>query len=255
MLGAIVGDIAGATYEGIGVKALDFPLFSPGSRFSDDTVMTVAVAAAILAGGEAGDYVAALKEYGRLYPEAGYGARFRRWLFSASEEPYNSWGNGSAMRVSPVAWAYSTLAEVEEKAKISAAVTHNHPEGIKGAQAVAAAIFMARKGERRKDIKAYLTDRYGYNLDPAPAEIRSSSITDLSCQKTVPAAFSAFYESKGFDDALRKAISLGGDSDTIAAISGGIAQGAFGIPEAIATKAWSYLDEKLAAVQIGRAHV
>lgn len=194
MLGAIVGDIVGSVYEWDNIKTKDFPFFSPGCFFTDDTVMTVAIGEGLLNGGKAEDFIIALRKYGRLYPGAGYGARFADWLRSAGKEPYNSWGNGSAMRVSPVAWAGKTLLEVEELAAVSAAVTHNHPEGIKGAQATAAAIFLARVGKSKGDIKAYLESKYGYNLGRTLAEIRPLYRFNESCPETVPEAICAFWK-------------------------------------------------------------
>ena len=245
MLGAIVGDIVGSVYEWDNIKTKDFPFFSPGCFFTDDTVMTVAIGEGLLNGGKAEDFIIALRKYGRLYPGAGYGARFADWLRSAGKEPYNSWGNGSAMRVSPVAWAGKTLLEVEGLATVSAAVTHNHPEGIKGAQATAAAIFLAREGKSKGDIKAYLESKYGYNLGRTLAEIRPLYRFNESCQETVPEAICAFLESLDFEDAIRNAISLGGDSDTLAAITGSIAEGAYGVPGKIAERALSILDQDL----------
>lgn len=245
MIGAIIGDIAGSVYEWNNIKTKDFPLFSPGCFFTDDTVMTLAVAEGLMNGGSAEALVQAMKKYGRMYPDAGYGGRFSSWLFSEDNAPYNSWGNGSAMRVSAAAWMFDTLSDVEQYAKISAAVTHNHPEGIKGAQATAAAIFLARKGRSKKDIKAYIESKYSYDLSRTLYEIRPDYQFNESCQKTVPEAITAFLESTDFEDAIRNAISLGGDSDTLAAITGSIAGAAYGIPEEIKQKALSILDECL----------
>lgn len=245
MIGAIIGDIVGSVYEWNNIKTKDFPLFSQGCLFTDDTVMTLAIAEGLMNGGSAEDFIAAMKKYGRLYPDSGYGGRFGCWLFSDEINPYNSWGNGSAMRVSPVAWAFDILSEVEKSAEISAAVTHNHPEGIKGAQATAAAIFLARKGNTKEEIKAYIENKYGYNLNRSLDEIRPNYRFNESCQETVPEAIIAFLESVDFEDAIRNAISLGGDSDTLAAITGSIAEAAYGIPKDIKEKALSILDEGL----------
>lgn len=245
MIGAIIGDIVGSVYEWNNIKTKEFQLFSPGCFFTDDTVMTVAIAEGLINGGSADDFIDAMKKYGTMYPDAGYGGRFGGWLFSEDSEPYNSWGNGSAMRVSPVAWVFDSLSEVEKYAEISAAVTHNHPEGIKGAKATAAAIFLARKGETKDVIRAYIEIKYGYDLSRTLDEIRTNYHFNESCQGTVPEAITAFLESKDFEDAIRNAISLGGDSDTLAAITGSIAEGAYEVPLDIREKASSILDEPL----------
>lgn len=248
MLGAIIGDIVGSVYEWHNIKTKEFPFFRKDCTFTDDTVMTVAVAAALMNGGGEDDFVAAMRDYGRRYPGRGYGGRFGSWLFSEDPQPYNSWGNGSAMRVSPVAWAFNTLAEVERIAERSAAVTHNHPEGIRGARATAAAIFMARTGRSKPEIKSYIEQQYGYDLARTLREIRPGYRFNESCQRTVPEAIIAFLESTGFEDAVRNAISLGGDSDTLACITGSIAEGCYGIPEDIRQEALSRLDDGLRAV-------
>ncbi|MBP1765560.1 MAG: putative ADP-ribosylglycohydrolase [Firmicutes bacterium] len=248
MIGAIVGDIIGSVYEWNNIKTKDFPLFSPRCTFTDDTVMTLAIAEGLMNGGTADDFIQAMKKYGRKYPNAGYGGRFGSWLFSEDIQSYNSWGNGSAMRVSSVAWMFDSLSEVEQYAEISAAVTHNHPEGIKGAQATAAAIFLARKGKTKAEIKAYIESKYGYDLSRPLDEIRVNYHFNESCQETVPEAITAFLESVDFEDAIRNAISLGGDSDTLAAITGSIAEAAYNVPEEIKEKALSILDECLLAV-------
>ena len=183
--------------------------------------MTIAVADHILSGR---GYVDAFKHWGKKYPMSGYGGNFARWLFSDDVKPYNSWGNGSAMRVSPVGFAYENIESVLEEAKRSAEVTHNHPEGIKGAQATASAIFLARQGQAKEDIKKYIEERFAYNLNRSLDEIRPTYKFNESCQETVPEAITAFLESDSFEDAIRKAISIGGDSDTLACITGGIAQ-------------------------------
>ncbi len=246
MIGAIAGDIIGSVFERRNVKTTDFELFNPGSRFTDDTVLTVAVADCILNGK---DYAVTIKEYGRRYPDAGYGGNFIRWLFSKSLKPYYSYGNGSAMRVSPVGFAFASLETVLAEAERSAAVTHNHPEGIKGAQTVAAAVFMARQGRARDEIKNYLAGRFGYDLKQTLDEIRPRYRFDVSCQGSVPQAIIAFLESEDYEDAVRKAVSIGGDSDTIACITGGIAQAFYGsVPSFIEEKVRRMLPGDLPAV-------
>ena len=243
MLGAIVGDVVGSVYEWNNIKTTKFPLFKSISKFTDDSVLTIAVADALL---HDLDYAETFKKYTRKYPGRGYGGNFRRWVKTDSNEPYNSWGNGSAMRVSPVGWAFDSLQIVLDQAKKSADVTHNHPEGIKGAQAVASAIFFARLGEEKKIIKAFIMNEFGYNLDRSLAAIKPSYKFDVSCQGTVPEAIIAFLESENFEDAIRKAISLGGDSDTLACITGSIAEAFYKeIPEDIEKETLNRLDEDL----------
>ena len=221
MLGAIAGDVIGSVYEARPIKSTDFPLFSPGSTFTDDTVLTVAVAYSIL---RKVDYTTSFKNFGRKHPNAGYGPSFYTWMLSSEDKPYNSWGNGSAMRVSPVGFAFDSVEDVLDEAKRSAEVTHNHPEGIKGAQATALTIFLARAGKGKRDIKKEIAKRFGYDLDRSVEEIRAHYGFDVSCQGSVPESIIAFLESENFEDTVRKGISLGGDSDTIACIAGGIAQ-------------------------------
>ncbi|NMB36211.1 MAG: ADP-ribosylglycohydrolase family protein [Firmicutes bacterium] len=246
MFGAIAGDIIGSVYEWKNVKSTDFELFSSGSTFTDDTVLTVAVADCIL---KDGDYTATLKTYGRRFPHAGYGKSFYKWLFSESTAPYYSFGNGAAMRVSPVGFAGHTLEKVLEEAKRSAEVTHNHPEGIKGAQVTAAAVFLARTGKDKEEIKQYLAGFSGYDLEQTLDEIRPHYSFDVTCQGSVPQAVRAFLESTDYEDAIRKAISLGGDSDTIACITGGIAQAYYKeIPHFILKKTKELLAPDLLAV-------
>ncbi len=274
MLGAIVGDIVGSVYEWHNIKTKDFPLFRDDCFFTDDTVMTLAVAEAVMNGGERDGFIDAMKKYGRMYPDAGYGGRFSGWIFSDDREPYNSFGNGSAMRVSPCAWMMDCgftartgmwPSNARERARLSAEVTHNHPEGIKGAMATADAIFMCRyyfgghhgdyekpinndPAECKRRIKNYIEEEYGYDLSKTLDEIRPTYRFNATCQQTVPQAITAFLESTDFEDAIRNAISLGGDSDTLAAITGSIAEAAYGIPEWIKVKTISYLDEPLKAV-------
>lgn len=219
MLGAIVGDIIGSYYEFRPYKKEYFPLFWEKCCFTDDTVMTLAVGLGVMHGyndeqlsREA--FIDNMHEIGSAYYKCGYGMRFVQWLLCKSREPYNSFGNGSAMRVSSVAWAYQTLEDVEKFAKISAEVTHNHPEGIKGAQATAAAIFMARQGKDKQEIKEVIQNRYGYDLSGTVTEIRKTYRFNETCQGSVPEAIICFLESRCFEDAVRKAVSLGGDSDT-----------------------------------------
>ncbi len=243
MIGAIAGDIIGSIYEMQNITVTDFPLFEPGCRFTDDTVLTVAVADALLHGGE---YADKFREYYHLYPHAGYGPWFRRWAGSSDDGPYYSSGNGSAMRVSPVGFVFDTIGEVLDGAKRSAEVTHNHPEGIKGAQAVASAVFLARKGTTKQDIKTYIETAFRYALDEPLDEIREHYGFDVTCAGSVPQAIRAFLESVDYEDAVRKAVSIGGDSDTIACIAGAIAHAFYRvIPAEILTKVETILDERL----------
>jgi ADP-ribosylglycohydrolase len=248
MIGAIAGDIIGSVYEFHNIKTTDFPLFSTGCTFTDDTVLTVALADTILHGGS---YAARLEDYYYKYPDAGYGGRFHEWARGRDHKPYNSWGNGSAMRVSPVGFAFNDLQTVLLKARESAEVTHNHPEGVKGAQATAAAIFLARTGENKDSIRSYVGTTFGYNLERQLDGIRNSYEFDVSCQGSVPEAIIAFLESSTYEDAVRKAISIGGDSDTIACITGGIAEAYYkGVPSGIVETALSILDDTLRDVVI-----
>ncbi len=246
MLGAIAGDIIGSVYEGRPIKTTDFPLFQEHSVFTDDTVLTVAVAQAIL---EGADYASSLKLFGRRYRSAGYGGSFFAWLFSADTAPYNSWGNGAAMRVSPIGFAYDSVDQVLDEASKTAEVTHNHPEGIKGAQATALAVFLARQGESKESIKREIAQRFSYDLDRSLNAIRPSYRFDISCQGSVPESIIAFLESEDFEDAVRKAISLGGDSDTMACIAGGIAQAFYGeVPATIVSSVREKLPEEFRKV-------
>ena len=247
MLGAIIGDIVGSVYEWNNIKTKDFPLFSEKCFFTDDSVMTIAVAEALLNGASPDNFIDSFKKFGRLYPDAGYGGRFGSWLLSDDRKPYNSWGNGSAMRVAPCAWFADSLEEAEKLAEDSAAVTHDHPEGIKGAKATAAAIFLARSG-RTKEIRSYIENTYCYDLSRTLDEIRPGYEFNESCQETVPEAIIAFLESRDFEDAIRNAISLGGDSDTLAAITGSIAEAAYRIESEIVTRTFHFLDDTLSSV-------
>lgn len=245
MLGAIIGDIVGSIYEWNNHRSKDFELFGEKCDFTDDTVMTLAVAEGLMAGGTVADYTRFMQQMGRDWPGRGYGGRFQEWLWSTFPRPYNSFGNGSAMRVAPAAWAFDTLDEVEEAARLTALPTHNHPEGVKGAQATAAAIFLARTGRSKEEIRAYIENKYGYNLHRTLDEIRPVYLFNETCQETVPEAIIAFLESTGFEDAIRCGISLGGDSDTLTAITGSIAEAAYGIPEDIRNTAYSFLPPAL----------
>jgi ADP-ribosylglycohydrolase len=221
MLGAIAGDVIGSVYEHHRIKTTAFPLFQAHSHFTDDTVLTVAVADAIL---RQADYAETLKAFGRRYPDAGYGSSFYNWLMAAQSQPYNSWGNGAAMRVSPVGFAFATAERVLAEAERTAAVSHNHPEGIKGAQAAALAVFLARSGVSKEAIRADIAARFCYDLRRTVEQIRPSYAFDVSCQGSVPEALIAFLDSTSYEDAVRQAVSLGGDSDTLACIAGGVAQ-------------------------------
>lgn len=225
LLGAVSGDVIGSVYEFSRQKQYDFPLFGSESRVTDDSVLTIAIADAIL---HERSYLDCIREYARAYPDSGYGGFFRKWMYSNDPQPYNSFGNGSAMRVSAVGWAFDTVEQVLSEAERSAAVTHNHPEGIKGAQATGLSILLARKGESKETVRQEVASRFGYNLDRRVAEIRLTYEFTESCQETVPEAIIAFLESDNYEDAIRKAISLGGDADTLAAITGAIAEAYYG---------------------------
>ena len=243
MLGAIAGDVIGSIYERQRTKAKDFPLFSPGSRFTDDSVLTCAVADRLLHGG---DYVRAFHEWFHAYPNAGYGGTFIRWAMVRQDQPYGSWGNGSAMRVSPVGWLTTSLDEAVAEAKASAEVTHDHPEGIRGAQAVAACIHLARTGHDKQAIRDHVEREFAYRLDERLDDIRPVYRFDVSCQGSVPQSIIAFLESEDWEDAVRNAVSLGGDADTMAAIAGSIAEAFYGgVPDAIAAEVMQRLDDPL----------
>lgn len=247
MLGAMIGDIVGSRFEWDNIKSKKFTLFTPDCEPTDDSIMTLAVAKAILAC--EGDYskladqaVVCMQELGRHYPDAGYGGHFSHWLRQVHPQPYNSYGNGSAMRVSPCAYVADTLDEAKALAKVVTDVSHNHPEGVKGAEATTAAIFLALHGSSIDEIRDYINANY-YPMNFTLDEIRPDYDFDVSCQGSVPQAIMAFLESTGFEDAIRNAISIGGDSDTIAAITGSIAEAYYGIPEDIRSQAVRYLDE------------
>lgn len=242
MIGAIAGDMAGSIYEFHNIKTKDFELLGEHTHFTDDTVHTVALMDAIM---QNGDYGVFLKSYSLRYPHVGYGGMFKRWMYSDSTVPYNSYGNGAAMRVSPVGFFYNDLLTALTMAEWSANVTHNHPEGIKGAQATAATILMARQGCSKQEIAHYISGTFRYNLNQTPDEIRPTYRFNETCQGTVPQAICAFLAADSFEDTLRTAISLGGDSDTLACIAGGIAEAYYGVPEWIQVRVKSKLDNAL----------
>ena len=246
MIGAIAGDIIGSVYEQDPIKTKDFPLFQRCSRFTDDTVLTVAIADAIVSGRP---YAETIRVFGRRYPGAGYGGTFRRWLHMDNAGPYGSWGNGSAMRVSPVGFAFASEAEVLLHARLSAEITHDHPEGIRGAQATALAVFLARTGHDKTTIRARILQDFGYNLERTVDDIRPGYTFDVSCQGSVPEAIIAFLDADSFEDAIRNAVSLGGDSDTMACIAGGIAEAYYGgVPAPVRAMVAALLPEDLARV-------
>lgn len=246
MIGAIAGDVIGSVYEAYPLKTKDFPLFTGESRFTDDTVLTVAVADVLLA---KGDYVSTFKRYYREYPERGFGGLFAQWASSDEVTPYGSFGNGAAMRVGPIGWSGGMLSEVLAEARRSAQVTHDHPEGIRGAQATAAAVFMARTGEGKRRIQNAIKADFGYDLERPLDAIRTEYQFDVSCQGSVPEAIISFLESTDYEDAVRNAVSLGGDSDTMACIAGGIAEAYYGgVPEWIVNQVKSRLEPPLWAV-------
>lgn len=238
MYGAILGDIIGSPFEfDMGDKTKDFPLFGEESSFTDDSVMTVAVAEALLDAGTRAPLaeirsavIASMLRWGKRYPNAGYGTLFSSWLSSPSPQPYNSFGNGSAMRVSAVGWLFETLTRTRDVARATADVTHNHPEGIKGAESVAGAIFLARTGASKDEIRAFAESEFGYDLSKSCDEIRPTYSHDESSRRTVPPAIRAFLEGEDFEDVIRTAVSLGGDCDTLTAIAGSIAEAFYGVP-------------------------
>lgn len=248
MYGALLGDMIGAPYEfDRGNKSKEFPLFCENSRFTDDSVMTIAVAEALLDSRFLDDdsiraaLIKSMRKWGKKYPDAGYGRKFLCWLREKDPKPYGSCGNGSAMRVGPVGWAFRTEEETLEAARTSAVCTHNHPEGIKGAQATALCIFLARNGKSKEDIKNSVEAKFGYNLNFTCDDIRDTYQWDATCQGTVPQAIRAFLDGTDFEDCIRTAISLGGDSDTLACITGSIAEAFYGIPPALHAQAMLYL--------------
>ena len=255
MYGAILGDMIGAPYEfDRGNKTKDFPLFSRRSEFTDDSVMTIAVAEALMNTLGRSDeeiknaLVASMQKWGHMYPDAGYGGRFYHWLRARHPEPYGSYGNGSAMRVSSAGWLFETLEETRRMARLTAEVTHNHPEGIKGAEATASAIFMARNGSSKDEIRSYIIREYGYDLSRTCDEIRPGYHHVESCQKTVPEAVTAFLEGIDFEDVIRTAVSLGGDCDTLTCIAGSMAEAMYGVPEEIRAECRKRLPEDMLEV-------
>ena len=243
MLGAIAGDIVGSVYEFNNLKSTVFPLITDRSDFTDDTVLTIATADCILSNGKYPEYY---KKYFRKYPDRGYGGNFSIWGESDNLNPYNSYGNGSAMRAVPVGYVSDKIEDVLEEAKKSAEATHDHPEGIKGAQAVASCVYLAGEGKKKEEIKEYITGNFSYDLNDTLDNIRPGYRFDVTCQGSVPQAIIAFLESNDFEDAVRKAVSIGGDSDTIACITGGIAEAYYGaIPEDIKSKILLKLDEDM----------
>ena len=257
MYGAILGDIVGSPYEfDMGEKVKDFgPLFSDDCEFTDDTVMTIAVAEGLLNAGLNASVdvikdkvIKSMKWWGRKIPNAGYGGRFMQWLFSDSNEPYGSFGNGSAMRVSAAGLLYETIERTREVARATAEVTHNHPEGIKGAEATASVIFLSRMGRSKEEIKEYVIDQFGYDLSRTLDEIRPYYRHVESCQQTVPEAITAFLEGSDFEDVIRNAVSLGGDCDTLTCIAGGMAEAYYGIPDNLVHEVEKRLPHKLIKV-------
>ena len=255
MIGAIMGDMIGAPYEfDKGNKTKDFPLFSQASVYTDDSVMTIAVAEAVMDTLEKSDkeikaaLVQSMQKWGKRYPYAGYGGMFRKWLRDKDPEPYGSYGNGSAMRVSSVGWLYDALEETRHAAALTAEVTHNHPEGIKGAESAASAIFLARTGHSKEEIKGYIVREFGYDLSRTCDEIRPECHHVESCQQTVPEAITAFLEGNGFEDVIRTAVSLGGDCDTLTCIAGGMAEAFYGVPSEMEEECRKRLPKDILAV-------
>ena len=256
MFGAILGDIIGSPYEfDRGNKIKKFPLFCEESQYTDDTVMTIAVADALMGITAEDDddtirkeLVAAMQFWGRKYPFAGYGSNFNCWLYNEIAFPYNSYGNGSAMRVSSVGWMFSDMETTRRMARLSADVTHNHPEGIKGAESVAAAIFLARNGHSKEEIKEYIIKEFGYDLSRTCDEIRPTYHHVESCQETVPEAITAFLEGDSFEDVIRTAVSLGGDCDTLTAIAGSMAEAFYGVPTNLQKECYERLPDDLKSI-------
>ena len=255
MIGAILGDMIGAPYEfDRSPKTKEFPLFCNRSEFTDDSVMTVAVAEALMDTlGKSDDeikdaLVKSMKKWGRLFPDAGYGGMFYQWLHTLNPKPYGSFGNGSAMRVSSAGWLFDTLEETRHIAGLTAEVTHNHPEGIKGAEATASAVWMARNGSSKDEIRNYIIREFGYDLSRTCDEIRPSYYHIETCQETVPEAITAFMEGDGFEDVVRTAVSLGGDCDTLTCIAAGIAEAMYGIPDYLKRECRDRLPENMKAV-------
>ena len=255
MYGAFLGDMIGAPYEfDMGGRTKDFPLFCALSKYTDDSVMTAAVAEALMDSIHGSDeeiraaVAGSMRKWGKRYPDAGYGSRFCRWLRAKDPKPYRSFGNGSAMRVSAAGWLFGTLEETRRAARLTAEVTHNHPEGIRGAESVACAIFLSRTGRGKEEIRAYTEREFGYRLSRTCEEIRLVNRHNETCQKTVPEALAAFLEGTGFEDVIRTAVSLGGDCDTIACIAGSVAEAFYGVPEELKETCRRLLPEDLGEV-------
>ena len=253
MIGALIGDIVGSRFEFNNYRHKSFAFFADSCRFTDDSVMSLALCDSLLACG--GDYsdlsaraVQSMQEVGRCYPFCGYGGRFRSWMFSVDPQPYNSWGNGSAMRVSGAGWLYDTLARTREVAKATAEVTHNHPEGIKGAECTAAVMFLARTGVSKENIKEYVVNEFGYDVSKTVDELRPLHHHEESCMDALPKALVSFFEGESYEDVVRNAVSLGGDTDTIAAIAGAMADAMYGVPAGILAKGGRYLESDMLEV-------
>lgn len=238
MLGAIIGDFVGSIYEMHNIHTTDFPFFSDRCTFTDDSIMTIAIAKALLGNG---DFAACMREYGRYYPKAGYGSRFRAWIHDDAAPAYNSFGNGSAMRVSPVGWLGKTLPEVLELARDTALPTHNHPDGVLGAQIIAGCIFLLRQGKTKDEVRAWV-EEMGYPMNQTIAQLQQGYQFDVSCKGSVPQAIQAFLEATDFESAIRLAISIGGDSDTIASMAGALAEVVYPIPQVMAQHVMSRLE-------------
>ena len=258
MYGALLGDMIGAPYEfDRGNKSKEFPLFCENSRFTDDSVMTIAVAEALLDSRFLDDdsiraaLIKSMRKWGKKYPDAGYGRKFLCWLREKDPKPYGSCGNGSAMRVSAAGWLFDTLEETREKARLTAEVTHDHPEGIKGAEAASSAIFLARTGRSKEEIRDYIVQEFGYDLSRTCDQIRPSYYHNESCQKTAPEAITAFLEGTDFEDVIRTAVSLGGDCDTLTCIAGSIAEAFYGVPAILKAECKRRLPEDMAYI-LGR---
>lgn len=251
MLGALVGDIIGSIYEFRNTKSMDFELFPKGSRFTDDSVMTLAVAKWLTEDHRhtADGLIDCMQELGQRHENAGYGGHFFEWLFARDPQPYNSWGNGAGMRVSPVGLYAKTLDEALALAAITASVSHNHPEGVKGAQAIATSVFLCKQDKSKQEIREYVETTFGYDLHRSIAEIRPNYYFDVSCQGSVPEAIIAFLEGNSFEEVIRLAISLGGDSDTIGAMAGAIAACRYPIPDEIADRCDSLLTDDLRGIK------
>ena len=255
MLGAVIGDIAGSRFERNNCRSKNFEFLNEKCTFTDDTVMSLAVCDALLksAGNRSSlpeQAVISMQSLGRHYPDCGYGSRFGRWIFSESPQPYGSFGNGAAMRSSGCGWAARTLEEAKSLSRAVTAVSHNHPDGLKGAEAEAACVYLARTGASMQEIRGFFTENY-YRIDFTLDSIRDSYEFDATCRGSVPQAFEAFFESDGYEDAVRNAISIGGDSDTLAAVAGGVAEAYYGIPEKLRKRAVSFLDGRLLKI-LGR---